>query len=128
MAYPASPPQGLEQRVAEAQRDQVLDRLLAQVVIDAIDLLLREDGAHAAIDELRRSAIVAERLLEHDTGFRRDDPGRRQVVADLREQARSRRQIQHPDRILAPFQGLAKFSEVAGLRGVHLHIIDQGRK
>ena len=35
-------PQRLEQRIAEAQREQVLHRGLAQVVVDAEDLLLAE--------------------------------------------------------------------------------------
>ena len=40
----AAPPQRLEQRIAETQRQQVLHRLLAEVMIDAIDLaLLRKD-------------------------------------------------------------------------------------
>ena len=36
-----APPQRLEQRVAEAQRHQVLHRRLAEVVVDAQRLLLR---------------------------------------------------------------------------------------
>jgi hypothetical protein len=37
-----APPQRLEQRVAEAQGKQVLHRRLAQVVVDAEDLLFAE--------------------------------------------------------------------------------------
>ena len=37
----AAPPQRLEQRIAEAQRQQVLHRLLAEIVIDAKDLRAR---------------------------------------------------------------------------------------
>jgi hypothetical protein len=35
-------PQRLEQRVAEAQREQVLHAFLAEVVVDAVDALLVE--------------------------------------------------------------------------------------
>ena len=41
-------PQRLEDRVAEAQRDEVLDGLLAQVVIDPEDLPLGEDAVQIA--------------------------------------------------------------------------------
>ena len=44
----AAAPQRLEQRVAEAQRQQVLHRLLAEIVIDAKDLLLGEDARRRA--------------------------------------------------------------------------------
>ncbi len=47
-------PQRLEQRIAEAQRHQILHRLLAEIVIDAVDLLLGEDDADVVIDQIRR--------------------------------------------------------------------------
>ena len=43
-------PQRLEQRVGEAQRQQVLDRLLAEIMVDAEDLLLGEDGGDRVVD------------------------------------------------------------------------------
>ena len=41
-------PQRLEDAVGEAEDEQVLDRLLAEVVVDAIDLLLDERGVQRA--------------------------------------------------------------------------------
>ncbi len=41
-------PQRLEHAVGEAERQHVLDRLLAQVVVDAVDLRLVEDPQHRA--------------------------------------------------------------------------------
>ena len=45
-------PERLEDAVAEAEDEQVADRLLAQVVVDAVDLRLVED-AHDRVVELR---------------------------------------------------------------------------
>ena len=43
-------PERLEQRVAEAERHQVLHRLLAEIVVDAVDLPLVEDPADRVVD------------------------------------------------------------------------------
>ena len=59
-------PDRLEQAVAEAEDGEVLDRLLAQVVVDAKDLVLVEDGADLAVQAPRARQVVAERLLDDD--------------------------------------------------------------
>ncbi len=59
-------PERLEDAVAEPEDQQVPDGLLAQVVVDAIDLRLAEDLADLAIQALRRVEVVAERLLDDD--------------------------------------------------------------
>ena len=59
-------PERLEDPVAEPEDQQVLHGLLAQVVVDAVDLLLAEDLADLAVQPLRRLEIVAERLLDDD--------------------------------------------------------------
>ena len=59
-------PHRLEQRVGEPQRHQVLDRLLAQVVIDPEHLRLVEHLEHLRVELARRRQVVAERLLDHD--------------------------------------------------------------
>ena len=69
MADASAAPQRFEQHVAEAQRDQVLHRLLAQVVIDAVDLLFLEDRADQLIDAFRGGAILSQRLLQDDARF-----------------------------------------------------------
>ncbi len=58
-------PQRLEQRIAETQCEQVLHRLLAEVVIDAEDLRLAEDGAHMRVDPGCGGQVLSQRLLEH---------------------------------------------------------------
>ena len=60
-------PQRLEDAVAEAEGQDVLHRLLAQVVIDAVDLALGKDlPADARFSSLRARQVVAERLLDDD--------------------------------------------------------------
>ena len=43
-------PQGLEERVGEAEDQDVLDRVLAEVVIDAVELVFVEDGMEVAVE------------------------------------------------------------------------------
>ncbi len=93
---PFAAPQWLEQRVAEAQREQVLYRLLAEVVVDPVDLAFREDLADRVVDRVRRLQVVAERFLEHDArAFVQAD--RRERLADRHEQRRAGREIEHAD-------------------------------
>ena len=56
-------PQRLEERVGEAQRHQVLHRLLAEIVVDAEDLLLAEIVADQVVERVRRGEIAADRLF-----------------------------------------------------------------
>ena len=62
----AAVPEGLEDAVTEAEDQQVADRLLAEVVVDAIDLRLAEDLANLAVEPLGRVQVVPERLLDDD--------------------------------------------------------------
>ena len=59
-------PQRLEQAVGEAQRHDVLDRFLAEEMVDPIDLMLLQRLQDLGIERLGRRQIVAERLLDHD--------------------------------------------------------------
>ena len=62
----AAVPERLEDPVPEPEDHQVPDGLLAQVVIDPVDLRLAEDLADLAIEPLRRVEVAAERLLDDD--------------------------------------------------------------
>ena len=57
-------PDRLEDAVREAQRQHVLDRLLAEVVVDPEDLALVEVLVQLGVQRLRRLEVVAERLLD----------------------------------------------------------------
>ena len=97
----AAVPDGLEDPVAEPEDQQVADGLLAQVVVDAVDLPLAEDLADLAVEADRRLEVVAERLLD-------DDPPPAALVAlvvearpaqlgdDLGERRRLRREVEEP--------------------------------
>ena len=57
-------PDRLEDRVGEAKDQDVLDRFLAQVVVDAVDLALVEDLVHLVVQRLCAGQIAAERFLD----------------------------------------------------------------
>uniref|UniRef100_A0A0N4ZKZ0 Secreted protein n=1 Tax=Parastrongyloides trichosuri TaxID=131310 RepID=A0A0N4ZKZ0_PARTI len=59
-------PQRFEDGVAEAQGDQVLHRLLAEVVIDAEHLPFVKGVGHGVIDFEEALQVAADRLLQHD--------------------------------------------------------------
>ncbi len=58
-------PHRFQQRVAEAQRDQVLHCRLAQVVVEAEHTILVDPLADGADDFLGAFAVAADRLLQH---------------------------------------------------------------
>src|SRR5680860_820499 len=59
-------PDRLEEVVGEAHREDVLHRLLAQVVVDPEHRLGREDAVDDLVQLTRGQQVVAERLLHHD--------------------------------------------------------------
>src|SRR5262245_10058147 len=63
-------PDRLEDRVAEPQDQDVLDRLFAEVVIDPVDLGLVEVGADHLVEPARGQEVAAERLLDDDAAGR----------------------------------------------------------
>ena len=59
-------PDRLEDAVAEPEGQDVLDRLLAQVMVDAVDLALVEHARDVAVQRPGAGQVVAERLLDDD--------------------------------------------------------------
>ena len=90
-------PERLEQRVGEAQRHQVLDGFLAEVMVDPEDLILVEDGADLVVDRAGRGEVVADRLLQHHSGLGRDQVICGQTTTDRPEQIGQGREIEHAD-------------------------------
>src|SRR4029078_10544584 len=94
----------LEQPVPEAQDGEFLDRLLSQVVVDAKDLVLVEDGTDLAVQAPRALQVGAERLLDDDArpaALRAAPAGARQArlreaLDDLGVDARGHRQVEEP--------------------------------
>src|SRR5262249_10890474 len=66
-------PQWLEDAVAEAEDQKILEGVFGQVVFDAVDLVLVKDIEHAAIQFFCRSEVTAKGLLNDDAnpGIRR---------------------------------------------------------
>ena len=59
-------PQRLEDGVAEPQGDQVLHRLLAQIVVDAEHLVLAEGVGHGVVDVQEGRQVAPDRLFQND--------------------------------------------------------------
>ena len=94
----AAVPDRLEDAVAEPEDEQVPDRLLAQVVVDPVDLLLAEDLAHFAVEADRRLEVAPERLLDDDPAPAAAvhlvvEAGPAELADDLREGRRLRREV-----------------------------------
>ena len=67
-------PERLQEGVGEAEEEHVVDRPLAEVVIDAEDRRLVEGAEQDAVELLRRGEVVAEGLLDDDAGAVRRSP------------------------------------------------------
>ena len=84
-------PDGLEHRVGKPDRKDVLDRLLAEVVVNAEDLVGRERLVEHLVERLCTGKIAAEGLLDDDSApfiaGRVGETGLAQVGDDDREEA-----------------------------------------
>jgi hypothetical protein len=80
-------PGPLDQRVGEPEDQDGLHRLLAEIMVDAKDLLFVEDLAHDAAEFERARQVVPDRLLEHDpcVSPRHPSPIRRTIVGKAEE-------------------------------------------
>ena len=92
-------PDRLVQLVGEAQRQDVLHRLLAEVVVDAEHRLLGEDAVDHVVELLCAVQVVAERLLDDHAAppvacCGPGQPGLRQLLAHRRERLRRNRQVE----------------------------------
>ena len=93
----AAIPDRLEDRVGEPKGEDVLDRLLRQVVVDAVDLVLAEVEVELGVELTRALQVAAEGLLDDDPAelpfrlFRQ--PGASNAGGDVREHLRNRRQV-----------------------------------
>jgi hypothetical protein len=58
-------PDRLEEGVVEPEQQQVLHRLLAEIVVDAEDRRLLEGAVQRLVERARRSKVASERLFDH---------------------------------------------------------------
>ena len=86
----AAIPDRLEDSVGETECENILDRFLAEIMVDAIDLLFVDDLADRAVQGDRRRQIVAEGLLDHDApplvAFLLGEAGRAKLLDNDREE------------------------------------------
>ena len=72
--------QRLEEAVREAEHQNVLNGLLSEIVIDAVDLAFVEDAGDGVVDGHRAREIASDRLLDdhagEGTGVRGSDEAR----------------------------------------------------
>ncbi len=88
-------PDRLEQAVGEAERQDVLRRLLAEEVVDAEDLLLAEHLVQARVELARRLEVGAERLL-HDDPRPLDQAGLGELAHDGQRGLRRHAEVVQP--------------------------------
>src|SRR5690606_4394814 len=118
VVYPLASPQRFEQGITETHRHQVLHRLFAQVVIDAVDLVFVKPLAHSGIDRVGRFQVMSQRLLQYHTrvGMIKTDGG--QLTANRYEQLWGCRQVADGDAtLIRTEQGRQRFEiwQVAGV-------------
>ncbi len=66
VVYIAPVPDGFDDGVGEAEGQDVLDGLFAQVVVNAVDLLFRKNLVQGVIERAGGGKVSTERLLHHD--------------------------------------------------------------
>ena len=86
-------PQGFEQTVGEPQGDQVLHRLLAEIVIDAEYSIFVERGSDRVIDDTRTRQVFADGLFHRHPRMIARQSGSQQALANGAIEARRHRQI-----------------------------------
>ena len=75
-------PEWFEQRIGEAQRQEILHRFLAEVVVDAEDAIFGEYSGQRLVDLAIARKIVADRLFHHDAAVAAHETRCFQVLAD----------------------------------------------
>jgi hypothetical protein len=123
-----APPQGFKQGIAKTHGKQVLHRWLAQVVVDAEDLLLFEDLAHGFVDGPVGGQVVAQWLFQHDAGLGRVQAVGGELFAHGGEQAGGGGQVHHHGVGLALGQARRQRGVGLWLGQVHAHVAQQAGK
>ncbi len=100
VVHPRPVPHGFEDRRGETKGQEVLDRLLGQIMVYAEDLLLVEGHGDLCVQRPGTLLVPAEGLLDHQpgesSGRAPTQPGRSQQPRDDAEQLRRSGQIEQP--------------------------------
>ncbi len=113
-------PLGLEQAVGEAQGDQVLHRLLAQVMVDAVDAVLGEHPGHRIVDRARGRQVVTDGLLQHHPRAL-GQADSRQVAADAAIDGGRRGEV--GDQLILRADVFEQRRVVLGLEKIHAQVV-----
>src|SRR5271155_887254 len=120
-------PQRLQQDVREAQRHEVLHRFLAEIVINAEDVSLEEDGTDHIVDGRGALAVPADWLLDDDARARGYKPFRAEALRQRTEQVRTRREIISADAFVGAKQRL-KVCPSTVRRSVDCDVVKSGQE
>jgi hypothetical protein len=93
-------PDRLEEPVGKPQHHDVLDRLLAEEMIDAVDLPLVEHGANPRVERHRRRQVMTKRLFDDHVpplpGRLAGQPRGAEMINDRPEKAVGNGQVEEP--------------------------------
>ena len=118
-----SVPKWLKKIIGEAQNQQILNALLAEIVIDSEDCILGEDLAHLVVDRTGRLQVGSDGFLKHDSGIWSIElmPGER--FADGAIERRGQGQIEKPDLFRIIVQRFTQnFPAWTFARGINRHV------
>ena len=122
MVDPLRRPQRFEHRIGEAQRDQVLDRFLAQIMVDAIDRRFLDHRADFVVDPPRRGEVGADRLFDHQARERRNETLLDQAPRDRPEELGRCGEIDDAHIGVAAFERVGKPGPALLALGIQRHM------
>ena len=117
----------LQQNVGEAQRHQILNRFLAEIMVDAENVALAEHAADHVVDRRRALAVAADRLLDDDARARSRELLRAKTLRQRAEQVGTGREIKARMRSSGPSNDF-RSDQPSVVHGVDRDIVETGQK
>src|SRR5205807_676277 len=119
-------PYGLEDTVAEAEHQYVLDRLFSQIMINAENLIFGQKGLDLAVEFFGRFQIIAKGLLKDDpaprTALLAGQLGVAKLLDYVAEKCRTGGQIKEV--VAVSVMVLVGFAQGGGEPGIDLGILE----
>src|SRR5208283_1353001 len=120
-------PKRLQQNVGEAQRHEILNRFLAEIMVDAENIALAERRADHIVDRRGALAVPADRLLNDDARARGCELLGAKPLRQRAEQVRAGREIIGANAFIRAEQRL-QIRPSAVVHGVDRDIVETGQK
>ena len=118
-------PHGFEENIAETQRQHVLQAFFAQIMVDAVNLLLLEILRHIGIDLLRRGQIGAQRFFQHNADVAAVQADFGQMFARGREKfGRGGKVNHHVVGLRARLHGLCQLFKIGQIVYIDRQVLD----